>query len=385
MIIGIDGNEANNKNRVGIGQFSYNVISQLEKLGKNHEFIVYLKEKPFDDFPKEREGWKYEVFGPSKLWTQFALPIKLFTQKTKFDVFFSPSHYAPRLSPVPTVISIMDLWHHRHPEQFSQKDLYQLTSWEKYSVINSKKIITISEFSKREIIDVYGVPEDKVIVAYPGYTNVKYQISNIKSKEIRNKYKITGDYFLYIGTLQPKKNVEGLIKAFKQVADRYWRLDDSDTNTQHLSPITLVIVGKKGWHYEKIFELVKELDLVDEVVFTGFVEEEEKLSLIAGAEAFVLPSFYEGFGIPVLEAMSLGVPVLTSSAGSLPEVGGEAAIYCDPYNIETIADGMEKVLNLNKSDRDEIIALGKSQTERFSWEKCGAGVLLVLESVNNVK
>lgn len=372
MYIGIDGNEANQKNRVGIGQFSFNVISQLEILGENHEFIVYLKEKPVSDFPKERIGWKYEVFGPSKLWTQFSLPIRLFTQKAKLDVFFSPSHYAPRFSPVPTVISIMDLWHHRHPEQFNQKDLFQLTSWEKYSVKNSSAIITISEFSKKEILNFYKINEDKISVAYPGFNRFDIRLSNSQIDEIKTKYKINGKYFIYIGTLQPKKNIEGLIKAFKTVSDK-----DPDLH--------LVIVGKKGWLYEHIFNLIDELKIKDKVIFTGFVSEEEKPILLAGSLAFVFPSFYEGFGIPVLESMYIGVPVVTSNEGSLPEVGGEAAVYCDPYKINTITDGMEKILNLNKSARNEIIALGKVQAAKFSWEKCGASVIRALEGVINVK
>ena len=372
MLIGIDGNEANQKNRVGIGQFAFNVISQLEKIDKKNDYLIYLKEKPKLDLPKERHGWKYLVFGPNKLWTQIALPLKLFTQKEKPNVFFSPSHYSPRFSPIPTVVSIMDLWHHWHPQQFDKKDLYQLINWEKYSVNRAKNIITISEFSKKEILDIYKLPENKVTVAYPGFTKFKVQSSKFKVDAAKNKYGINGDYFLYIGTLQPKKNIEGLIKAFSFLI----------SNIQYpISNIQLVIAGKKGWHYEKIFALVKELKLDDKVIFTGFIEEEEKPYLISGAKAFVFPSFYEGFGIPVLEAMNLGVPVVTSSEGSLPEVGGEAAIYCDPYKIETIADGMEKILNLNKSDRDEIIALSKSQTEKFSWEKCAQTVLETLESI----
>ena len=154
MIIGIDGNEANTENRVGIGQFAFNVLFNIEKIDKDNHFLIYLKDNPCSDFPQEREGWKYIVFGPKKYWTQFALPLKLLTQKEKLNVFFSPSHYAPRFSLFPTVVSIMDLWHHRHPEQFTGKDLYQLTNWEKYSVRNARKIITISEFSKKEIIDI---------------------------------------------------------------------------------------------------------------------------------------------------------------------------------------------------------------------------------------
>ncbi|MCL5090498.1 MAG: hypothetical protein M1514_00635, partial [Patescibacteria group bacterium] len=106
MLIGIDGNEANEKNRVGVGQFAFNVIKELEKIDNKNDYLIYLKDKPLSDFPKEKKGWRYRIFGPGKLWTQIALPIKLFTQKEKLDIFFTPSHYAPRFSPCPTVISL---------------------------------------------------------------------------------------------------------------------------------------------------------------------------------------------------------------------------------------------------------------------------------------
>ncbi|RJR24532.1 glycosyltransferase family 1 protein [Candidatus Microgenomates bacterium] len=367
MIIGIDANEANQKNRVGIGQFAFNVVKNLEKIDGKNSYIVYLKEPPLSDLPKEREGWKYKIFGPGKLWTQIALPVKLFTQKEKIQLFYSPSHYAPRLSPFPTVISIMDLWHHRHPEQFDKKDLYQLIRWEKYSVEKAKKIITISEFSKSEIIKFYGVKAEKISVAYPGFDSFELNEKEDMVKKVKERFGIKKDYLLYLGTLQPKKNIEGIIQGFAQAKNTKDKL--------------LIIAGKKGWHYERIFELVKKLKIEDKVIFPGFISEEEKPFLIAGASVFVFPSFYEGFGIPVLEAMSLKVPVVTSSEASLPEVGGKAAIYCNPYSIEEIAFAFDKALGLNKTKRNEIIALGLEQTKKFSWENCALTILKTFENI----
>jgi len=367
MKIGIDGNEANQKNRVGIGQVAFNVLNQLEKLGR-HQYLIYLKNPPLVDLPKEREGWNYRVFGPGKLWTQIALPLKLFTQKEKLDIFFTPSHYAPRFSPFPTVVYLMDLWHYHHPEQFSQNDLFQLTHWESYSVKRASLVLTISEFSKLEIINFYHLPPEKIVVAYPGFD--KFDIKNFDdgTKKIRTKYGLNEDYLLYLGTLQPKKNLVGLVEAFSQLSG-------------HFLKVNLVIAGRKGWLYEEIFRRVEKLGLQKKVFFPGFISEEEKPYLLAGAKAFVLPSFYEGFGIPVLEAMSLGVPVVAADAGSLPEVGGEAAIYCDPFSVGSIAEAIERVLCLNKKQRDEIINLGQKQSRRFSWEKCGENVLKALENV----
>ena len=143
------------------------------KIDSKNSYFIYLKEPPLNDLPKERAGWQYKVVGPKKFWTQLGLPLKLFGQKEKLDVFYSPSHYAPRFSPMPTIVSIMDLWHHRRPEQFDKKDLYRLLNWEKYSVKNSSRIVTISEFTKSEIIKFYNYTAKRITVAYPGYTKLK--------------------------------------------------------------------------------------------------------------------------------------------------------------------------------------------------------------------
>ena len=372
MIIGIDGNEANQENLVGIGQFALNVINQLEKIDKENEYWIYLKEPPKSHFPPERKKWKYIIFGPSKAWTQFALPLKLFTQSKKPDVFFSPSHYAPRFSPVPTVISIMDLWHHRHPEQFAKKDLYQLTSWEKYSVKNASRIVTISEFSKSEISEFYQYPKEKIKLAYPGINQYRVQSTEYKEDEVKKKYKIDGKYLLYLSTLQPKKNLSNLLIALSIIISQY-------PFPEGIPSILLVIAGKKGWLYEEIFTKVKELKLENNVIFTGFISEEDKPYLIKGAECFIMPSFYEGFGIPVVEAMALGVPVAISNVSSLPEVGGEAAFYFDPENPQEIAETIAKVLKLDSLKKSKVIETGKKQAQKFTWEKTAKNILQVLE------
>lgn len=377
MIIGIDGNEANEKNRVGIGQFAFNILSCLEKIDSKNSYFIYLKEPPLNDLPKERAGWQYKVVGPKKFWTQLGLPLKLFGQKEKLDVFYSPSHYAPRFSPMPTIVSIMDLWHHRRPEQFDKKDLYRLLNWEKYSVKNSSRIVTISEFTKSEIIKFYNYPAKRITVAYPGYTKLKIKNEKLKIEEIKRKFGIKGNYLLYLGTLQPKKNIVGLVSSLNILISQY----PHPEGIPRRENITLVIAGKKGWLYEEIFNKIKDLGLEEKVIFTDFVAEEEKPYLIAGAKCFVLPSFYEGFGIPVLEAMSLGVPVAVSNTSSLPEVAGKAGFYFNPEKPEEIADCLLKVLKLSSDELALAIKEGKKQAEKFSFEKCARKVLETIESV----
>jgi len=375
MIIGIDGNEANIKKRVGVGRYAYELLRHIYKIqnpkskiqNNNVKLKIYLKDKPLADLPKEIDNWKYKVIGPRKLWTHFGLPLNLWWEKITGkapNVFFTPSHYTPRFCPCPRVISIMDLSYLHFPEMFRKQDLYQLKNWTAYSVRKAAKIITISKASMDDIIRYYKVLPEKIVVAYPALmTNIKYKI-NIK--KIKEKYKIGGDYILSVGTLQPRKNYPRLIEAFsKLILDSQYK------------DLILVIVGKKGWMWEETVEAPKKFGVEDKVKFLDYVPDEDLPSLYKGAKCFVLVSLYEGFGIPALEAMSFGCPVVVSNISSLPEVVGEAGILVDPYNIGDITEGIKKAIK----NKDKLIEKGYKQASKFSWEKTARKVLAVLEEV----
>lgn len=364
MIIGIDGNEANVQQKVGSNQYAFELLWALYKLSNPHQWVIYLRGKPLPDMPKPRLGWSYRVFGPQKLWTQWRLPVDLYWHRPQPDIFFSPGHYTPRWLPMPLVISIMDLGYLQFPEQFTKKDLYQLTSWTVRSIKAASHILAISQTTKNDIMKAYGVFGDKITVTYPGYDEERFntKVKGRENKRVKEKHKISGDYILFLSTLKPSKNVEGLINAFNILISQY-------------PNIFLVIVGKKGWMYETIFSRVKSLKLFDKVLFTDFVPEEEVSTLMAGAKVFVLPSFWEGFGIPVVEAMACGVPVVVSNAGSLPEIIGEAGIIVDPYKPEDIARGINQALVQAKDLREK----GLQQIKNFSWETCARKTLAVLE------
>jgi glycosyltransferase involved in cell wall biosynthesis len=342
-----------------------------------------LKEKPLEDLPEETEGWKYKVFGPRKFWTQLALPLNLYWDRPRPDVFFTPTHYAPRFCPVPSVVSIMDLSFLKFPKMFRKRDLAQLKSWTAYSVKKAIRVLTISQASKSDIISHYQVPEEKVVVTYPGTkidTKIlRYKDTKVNSEQLKAKYGIEGDYILYVGTLQPRKNLIRLIEAFKKLKTQNSKLKSKTKN------LRLVICGKKGWLYDKIFREVKDLNLEKEVIFTGFVPDQDLPALYKGAKCFVLVSLYEGFGIPVLEALSFGCPVVISNISSLPEVGGEVVIKVDPESVVDIARGITEVLGLSRQERQKLIEQGKKQAQKFSWEKCARETLRVLEEAAGLK
>lgn len=383
MLIGVDGNEANVLNRVGSGVYALELLKQFST-SHNHKFLVYLKERPLPGLPKESENYKYTVFGPKKFWTRFALPLKLATGP-KIDIFFTLGHYSPRFSKIPYAITIFDLSYLHFPELFKKSDLYQLINWSKHSIINSRHIFTISQSSKKDIIKNYNVSPSKITVTYPGYNTKRFKPqSDSKIEAIKKKYNIKNNYIIFVGTLQPRKNIERLIDAFASIVHSSQstvnKKEKSVNHEQLTVSLSLVIAGKKGWLYDSIFEKVKKLDLGYKVVFTDYVSDDDLPPLIAGAKAYVLPSLWEGFGIPVIEAQACGVPVVVSNVSSLPEIVGDSAILVSPKSVDSIAWGMQKVLTSPKISSD-LIVKGFRNIKRFSWQTCADQTLKVLSNI----
>ena len=356
MLIGIDGNEANVDKRVGIGEYAYELLRQfnLKSQISNLKFQIYLKDKPLPDMPKENPNWHYRIVRPSRLWTQIGLPIDLLLHGPRPNVFFTPSHYAPRLSLMPTAIAIMDLSYIHFPQLFRKKDLYKLANWTKYSATNAQRIFTISLASKNDIIREYKLPSYKVVVTYHGVKQVSSK-SNMDKK----------NYILFVGTLQPRKNIVRLIEAFSKLKNK---------------SVDLLIVGKKGWLYEEILKAPEKFQVNDRVNFMDFVKDEDMPSLYKNAVCLVLPSLYEGFGLPVLEAMKYGCPVILSNVSSLPEAGGDAALYFNPESSADIAAKINKVIS-DRNLREQMIKKGYEQVKKFSWEKTAKETLRVLEEI----
>lgn len=376
MIIGIDGNEANVVQRVGVNTYAFELIKNLAKLSgepKNDvSLIVYLKEQPLPDLPKETQNFKYKIIPGRGAWILTKLTLDLFFGKPKPDIFFSPSHYIPIFSSVPRVCSIMDLGYLKYTGQFRKKDFWQLKYWSAISIFISKAIIAISESTKDDIVRHYPNSAGKIYVTPLSYDKNKFNmsISDNDVRRVKKTYSIVTNYVLYLGTLKPSKNIEGLIEAFASI-----NLKSQNSN------LKLVIAGKKGWMFESIYKKVDELGLKDKVVFTGFVPEENKPALIKGASVFVLPSFWEGFGLDALNAMACGVPVVASNVGSIPEVVGDAGVLVDPNRIESIAQGIAKVLSMPKSDYNSMVKKGLTQADKFSWEKTAKKTLQIIKDV----
>lgn len=372
-------------NRVGSGEFSFQLLKSLFDLDKKNNYFIYLPISPSSDLPQETSNWHYVVFSSKKLWTLIGLSKKLFNNKNNLDVFFSPTHYSPFTFLCPSVVAILDVSYLHFPNMFNRRDLYQLKLWGRYSISKAKKIITISESSKSDIIKKYKVSSSEVAVVYPGTKPEMSLESNMNIEDLKQKFGISNKYILFVGTLQPRKNIVRLIEAFSKVVQNYSSSERSESRSQFSTSsnnkgLDLVIVGKKGWMFDDILNAPKKFDIADRVRFLHEVTDGDLPSFYKNAVMFVLPSLYEGFGLPVLEAMKYGCPVITSNISSLPEAGGDAALYVDPNNTDDIASKMRKLLE-DENLRKELIAKGKKQIEKFSWEKSAKETLAVLESL----
>jgi glycosyltransferase involved in cell wall biosynthesis len=268
------------------------------------------------------------------------------------------------------VVTIYDLTHKVYPKTMDPAQKRFMDRNFILSMRRADKIATISEFSKGEIIKYFAVEPSKIIVIpcavnTDSYFPIKDQETLAKNKK---KYSVTGEYFLYLGTLEPRKNIGGLIDAYHLLKQK---VPDAPR---------LLLGGKKGWLYEPIFKKVKTLDLEKEVVFLGYVPDEDVAPLMCGALAFVFPSLYEGFGMPPLEAMACGVPVLTSNCSSLPEVTGDAALLVNPLDTEEIAAGMEHLL-IDKRLRGELSRKGLERVKQFTWERAASLTIEMYKSL----
>lgn len=362
-LIGIDANEANLvQHRLGSNQFAYGLLKTIRKIDTAHAYQIYLSTPLLDDMPQQGPGWNYRIIPPHRLWTQWRLPLDLYFKFPRPKVILSLSHYVPRFSPIPRIVTITDLGYLKFPQQLLKKDLLQLKLWTAYSLKVADQIIAISEFTKQDILDNYPIDKSKITVIYPGYDKSVFNadLKEKKAKEVLKKYNINTPYLLFLGALKPSKNLERLIEAFGLLNE---------------STIKLVIAGKKGWLFESIFESVKKLQLENKVIFTDFVADKDVPLLMSQAQAFVLPSLYEGFGMPVIESMACGVPVLTSNQGSLPEVVGKAGIIVNPYDVSSIANGIKKTLK----EKDRLIHAGLERVKLFDWDISGKKTISLLD------
>lgn len=354
----------------GFGWFTYEVCQRMVRDHPEHEFLFYF-DRPYDErFIFGPNVTPYIIYPPARhpilyrIW--FDASIRTALAKHRPDVFFSPDGFLSLTSRVPQVPVIHDLNFEHHPEQLRARDRFYFRKYFPKFARKAQHIITVSEYSKQDILSTYGVNEDKVTVCYNGASEDFHPLSDEERRETRNRLFKGRPYFIFVGALHPRKNVEGLFRSY----DAFRESTDTDTG--------LLIVGEKLWNHDGSEQAYESMRFKDSVHFSGHLPSEDLVLAVGAARALVFPSFFEGFGIPLVEAMRAGTPILSSDRSSLPEVGGDAALYFDPEDMMAMTRAMIQI-DSNKELRAELRAIGLNRGQNFSWDRTANGVWSVLE------
>jgi glycosyltransferase involved in cell wall biosynthesis len=374
MLIAIDASRAFLKQRTGIEEYSYQVIKHLTKELGDCQVILYLRDDQEIDFDLP-ERWRIKKLWSPWLWTQFRLSLELLFNPV--DALFIPSHTIPPFHPKKTIVTIHGLEYEFVSNAYSWWARLYMRTVIKNSCRWAKKIIAVSKNTRQDIVNLYKIPEDKIEVIYEGYNqNFQFPISNLKSisnDQIYNaqnytKYKIPDTkYLLFVGRLEERKNISGIIDAFEILKDKY------------KIPHKLILVGKEGYGYGSSKFKVQSSKFKEYIITPGHIKEEKKWELLEQADVFLFPTFYEGFGLPILEAQSVGVPVVASNVSSIPEIANGSALLADPTAPEFIAKQAYKLIS-NPDLRSDIIKKGYANVKRFSWDKCAEEIAQLLKN-----
>jgi len=360
MNIGIDASRAARPIRTGTEHYSLHVIRALVDLGADHTFTLYFNQPPEPGLFPARPNVRVRVIPFPRLWTHVRLAAEIAMRPP--DVLFVPAHVLP-LVPGRAVATVHDLGYRYFPQAHPWAARAYLEWGTRHNARASRLVIADSRATRDDLVRFYRVPADKIRVAYPG---LRPDMRPVRDKAVLDgtlrRYGIEPPYVLYVGTLQPRKNLRRLIEAFARVPP----------------PCRLVLAGSKGWMYDEILRRAGELGIGDRVLFPGYVPDKDLPALLSGAALFAFPSLYEGFGLPVLEAMACGAPVVCSDTSSLPEVAGDAAILVPPTDTDALAAALNRVLT-DADLRADLSRRGMERARLFTWRRCAEEILKALE------
>lgn len=375
MKIAIDIRCLMNPNYSGVAQYTFNLLGNLFKIDRKNQYKLFYNSSQdisanlpkFENPNVEFYGFKY----PNKLLNSGFLFLN-YPEIEKMiagcDLFFIPNpNFCAFSSDLKKVMTIHDLSFELYPYFFSAKQrLWHKIIRPRNLIARTSAIIADSDNTKNDLINIYQVPAEKIKVIYPGVNHEIYQPINRddpKLNQVKEKYHLPDQFILYLGTIEPRKNIEGIVEAFNQYKKN---ADNHDCN--------LVIAGNKGWKYQRAFKTAATSSFSDQIKFIGYVSENDKPYLYNLAKLFIFPSFYEGFGLPVLEAQACGLPVIASINSSFPEVLENSAILVNPDNLSEISRAVNDILTDFKLN-NYLIEKGQINSQRFSWQKCAEKTL----------
>jgi len=362
MLIGIDASRANREKKTGVEWYAWHVIEKLKDLiPDNIRVVLYSDTELKGELSKLPKNWESKVLHwlPKRFWTQIRLSWEMITNPP--NVLFVPSHVFPIIHPKKTIMTVHDVAAIKFPNSYSKFDRWYTIWPAKFAVQNLWKVIVPSEFTKKELLstgELEGM-SDKVNVVHHGYDErYKKIVDREKVEEVLKKYNIKRPYLLSIGRLEERKNTKRIVQSFNQISYNY-----------KTKSYDLVLIGVPGFGYESVKKIIEDSPHKDKIILPGWVDPEDIIYIMNGAEIFVFPSLYEGFGLPIIDAMASGVPVVTSSGLSLEGMVGSACVYVNPEDVWDITKGITEILN-NVELRNNKIKEGLSRVGNFSWDRC---------------
>lgn len=348
------------KNRLeGIGWYTFETLRRIVKAHPEHSFY-FLFDRPYDSSFVFEENVTPVVLSPQArhpilfmMW--FDISVNRFLRKNKIDIFLSPDGYLSLRTKTPSLAVIHDLNFEHYPKDLPWVDRKYYQYFFPRFAHKARRIATVSEYSKRDISKQYNVPLEKIDVTLNGMNNKFSTIDESEKVKIRAKFSDSKPFFLFVGALHPRKNLTNMFLAF----DKF--------KSEKQSDVKFVIVGEKKWWTKSIANVYENMEFKDEVIFLGRRSAEELCQLMASSLALVYVSYFEGFGIPILEAFACGTAVITSNVTSMPEVAGDAAILVDPFSHDEIALAMERISS-DEDFRNRLIEKANIRKDKFSWD-----------------
>ncbi|MCI0439988.1 MAG: glycosyltransferase family 4 protein [Chloroflexi bacterium] len=351
----------------GIGVYTQRLMDHMLPLDTENEYVLLYKNPEFlgrySRFPNVKEKL---VSAPNKmLWDQVKVPLE--ARREKLDVIFNTKFTVPFFTRARTVMVLHGSAWFVYPEWYRPLDRHYIRLMMRLYCRKASAIISNSEMTKRDFINMLGVPENKITTTHFGYSSAFRKIEDeVFLNGVRAKYDLPEKFILFVGRIDPGKNFEALVEAFAKIHERI--------------PHKVVVAGHPRWGYEGVFARIEQLGLKGKILFKEWVPQEELVAFYNLADLFVLPSLYEGFGIPLLEAMACGCPAMVSNTGALPEVAGGAAMLVDPLDHDQIAHEMHRILT-DDALRRKLSENGLLRAGEFSWQRCARQTLEVLNSL----
>lgn len=369
MRIGIDAHAIGSR-LTGNETYIKNLILALAGIDQVNEYVLFFTRPDIaKDWENRFPHVRVELLRPHMPYIRIPLSFPLALFRTGVDLLHV-QYTAPLISRVPTVVTIHDLSFEHFPQFFTPKERFFFKRTIPHTARRAAKVLTVSEFSRRDLIETYGLPSDKVVVTPNGVGSEFRPVQDERLVEdLKKKYGIEREYLLSVGNLQPRKNLARLIKAYtrlRELAEEF--------------RCQLVLVGRRAWLYKHIFHEAHRPQYAGDVILTDYVPEADLPGLYSGALAFVYPSIFEGFGLPVLEAMACGTPVITSNSSSLPEVVGDAGLMVDPFDEEALEKAMLRVVE-DAQLRVQLSEQSVRQAAKFSWRRTAELTLAVYQEV----